>query len=224
MLSPVPSLQSGHRPITSWFDEFIEWSADNHPSRVEPLEGHAGVKVPKADDFYTLLGDFLDAPIIGSAYARMLALSKPLDDCLAATRFTCTIKASLILVEEEYSDVTTEEMENVRRRRAIVDASFLPVFIYDGNDMSTELDMLMVPETTQNLLLAVASVIAVGTVLLVHPQITLLVAITIIAIDLELIGLMTALDVSVSPISLIFLIMSVGLSFDYVAHLAHACT
>ena len=59
-------------------------------------------------------------------------------------------------------------------------------------------------------------------VFLTDLRIALLVALAIAAIDIELVGVMAMLGVTISPISLVCLIMSIGISFDYVAHIAFA--
>lgn len=208
--------------ITSWYNEFLEWAADEHSTYLEPASDEIDTLVPPANLFYPLLAEWLDTPIIGSAHFKVLRFDESPAACVAMKRWSCVLQESVLYVEVPYIDNARERSDEMLKHRQIMEESPLPGFVFNSDHLTLELNLLIVPETAQNLSLAAVAVCLVGIVFLVHPQPMLFVFVSVLMIDIEVIGLMAAAQINVSPISLIFQIMSIGMVFDYVAHVLHA--
>mmetsp|Transcript_16545 Transcript_16545/g.39729 ORF Transcript_16545/g.39729 Transcript_16545/m.39729 type:complete len:239 (+) Transcript_16545:1722-2438(+) len=102
--------------------------------------------------------------------------------------------------------------------------SLLTGFVTHPQFFWFEQDVAILPQTIQTMLIAVAAVLVVTFVFLSHPLTVLFVFVMIVMIDVNLlqIGYMTWWDVPLDSISMINLVLSIGFSVDYSAHLAHA--
>lgn len=82
--------------------------------------------------------------------------------------------------------------------------------------------VLIVPETTRNIIICGITVLIMTSPFLLHPGILILMVLSFAALIVELIGLMTIWNVSLNSISMIVLTMAIGFCVDYSAHVAHA--
>ncbi|XP_066923421.1 patched domain-containing protein 3-like isoform X3 [Clytia hemisphaerica] len=80
----------------------------------------------------------------------------------------------------------------------------------------------VVDATILNLAICGATIVVITIPYLMHPGITGLVFLSFSSLLFELLGLMTAWDVSLDVIAMIIIIMAVGFSVDYTCHIAHA--
>jgi len=64
--------------------------------------------------------------------------------------------------------------------------------------------------------------ILIALLLIPHPVCSLWVAVVILSVDLGVIGFMTAWGIRLDTVSMITIIMSIGFSVDFAAHMAHA--
>ncbi|KAK6015574.1 hypothetical protein OSTOST_19000 [Ostertagia ostertagi] len=78
---------------------------------------------------------------------------------------------------------------------------------------------LVVPNTVQDIVIAVLCMLFIAFLLIPQPFCALWVAFTIGSIDLGVLGYMTLWGVNLDAISMITIIMSVGFSVDYSAHI-----
>ncbi|XP_032233119.2 patched domain-containing protein 3 isoform X2 [Nematostella vectensis] len=81
---------------------------------------------------------------------------------------------------------------------------------------------LIQSETIRNLAIAAAAVLLITWPFLLSIRVTLLVFLGFSALIVELFALMSVWDVSLNAISMINLVMAIGFSVDYSAHIAHA--
>ena len=82
--------------------------------------------------------------------------------------------------------------------------------------------VLVVPETTRNVIVCAVAVLIMTSPFLLHPGIMILMVFSFAALIAELLGLMTIWDVSLNSISMIVLTMAIGFCVDYSAHVAHS--
>lgn len=82
--------------------------------------------------------------------------------------------------------------------------------------------VLIVPETTRNVIICAITVLIMTAPFLLHPGILILMVFGFAALIVELLGLMTIWNVSLNSISMIVLTMAIGFCVDYSAHVAHA--
>ena len=77
-------------------------------------------------------------------------------------------------------------------------------------------------DTIRNLAICGGTIVVITIPYLMHPGITGLVFLSFSSLLFELLGLMTAWDVSLDVIAMIIIIMALGFSVDYTCHIAHA--
>ncbi|KAK0429465.1 hypothetical protein QR680_011394 [Steinernema hermaphroditum] len=93
--------------------------------------------------------------------------------------------------------------------------TFMPLWLF------TDQYDLVVPNTIQDIVIAVIMMIIIAVLLIPQPLCAFWVAFTIGSIDLGVIGFMTLWDVNFDVISMITIVMSVGFSVDYSAHITY---
>ncbi|KAK7507749.1 hypothetical protein BaRGS_00000714 [Batillaria attramentaria] len=108
------------------------------------------------------------------------------------------------------------------RMRDLADASPLPVFAYHSAFVAYEQFLAVLPATLQMVGCAVAVMFVVTFIFLPHPLMVFLVTLTIIMILVGIFGFMYYWDISLSSITMIHLVMSVGFSVDFSAHVCAA--
>uniref|UniRef100_A0A8R1DT56 SSD domain-containing protein n=1 Tax=Caenorhabditis japonica TaxID=281687 RepID=A0A8R1DT56_CAEJA len=94
--------------------------------------------------------------------------------------------------------------------------TYMPLWLF------TDQYALVVPNTMQDIVVAVACMLVISAVLIPQPVCSFWVAVTIGSIDLGVLGFMTLWGVNLDAISMITIIMSVGFSVDYSAHITYA--
>ena len=119
-----------------------------------------------------------------------------------------------------------ERVEMMRRLQGAV-ARLSPVppedaFIWAFDFGLWEQFRVMPGEATQNVGTSAAVVVLITAVFLVHPRVSLLVFVCLVLTDINIIGYMAFWGVPVNSISMSCLVLAVGLTVDYSAHVAHA--
>ncbi|TKR92195.1 hypothetical protein L596_006894 [Steinernema carpocapsae] len=93
--------------------------------------------------------------------------------------------------------------------------TFMPLWLF------TDQYALVIPNTIQNIVIALAVMIAIAIALIPQPLCAFWVAFAIGSIDVGVIGFMTLWSVNLDAISMITIIMSIGFSVDYAAHITY---
>ncbi|GMS98574.1 hypothetical protein PENTCL1PPCAC_20749 [Pristionchus entomophagus] len=93
--------------------------------------------------------------------------------------------------------------------------TFMPLWLF------TDQYAIVVPNTVQNIIIALICMIGIALVLIPQPMCSFWVAIACASIDFGVIGYMTLWDVKLDAISMITIIMSIGFSVDYSAHITY---
>ncbi|CEL93643.1 unnamed protein product [Vitrella brassicaformis CCMP3155] len=112
--------------------------------------------------------------------------------------------------------------------REVVDGSKLSarsdvdVYITHPYFFRFEQEVAILGQTMQTMLIAAAAVLVITFIFLSHPLTVLFVLLIILMIDANLMGYMTWWNVPLDATSMISLVLSIGFSVDYSAHLAHA--
>nr|KAG5702432.1 hypothetical protein BaRGS_027519 [Batillaria attramentaria] len=109
-----------------------------------------------------------------------------------------------------------------RGDESISDASSLPVFAYHAAFVAYEQFLAVLPATLQMVGCAVAVMFVVTFIFLPHLLMVMLVTLTIVMILVGIFGFMYYWDISLSSITMIHLVMSVGFSVDFSAHVCAA--
>ncbi|VDO40059.1 unnamed protein product [Onchocerca flexuosa] len=93
--------------------------------------------------------------------------------------------------------------------------TFSPLWLF------TDQYAIVISNTVQNILIALLVMIIIAMLLIPQPLCSIWVAFAIASIDLGVIGFMTLWDVNLDAISMITIIMSIGFSVDYSAHITY---
>ena len=110
-------------------------------------------------------------------------------------------------------------MENIRK---IASQSPLSVIAYSPAFIFYEQYIAILPQTLQTLGIGVAAVFLVTAFFMPHPILLLFVVITMAMIMVGIVGFMHFWNLTLSSVTMIHLIMSVGFSVDFTAHICHA--
>ncbi|KAL8586782.1 hypothetical protein ACOMHN_061295 [Nucella lapillus] len=124
-----------------------------------------------------------------------------------------------------YSEGNSDQYENSRlmqRMRELADDSSLTVFAYHSSFVAFEQFLAVLPATLQLVGCAVAVMAGVTFLFLPHPLMVLLVVLTIIMILTGIFGFLYYWNLTLSSITMIHLVMSVGFSVDFSAHVCTA--
>ncbi|CAI2320191.1 unnamed protein product [Caenorhabditis sp. 36 PRJEB53466] len=138
----------------------------------------------------------------------------------ASERF---IKTFRFMIGMRDISTTTKQTEATNTFREIASrferynvTTYMPLWLF------TDQYALVVPNTMQDIVVAVACMLIISALLIPQPVCSFWVAVTIASIDLGVLGFMTLWDVNLDAISMITIIMSVGFSVDYSAHITYA--
>jgi hypothetical protein len=123
-------------------------------------------------------------------------------------------------------DTGTERFEVYRTMREDVSIMFadnegMMVFPYSQEFLYWEEVGIIDAELVRNLVIAMAIVFAIVAMLIPQPRIFTIVAFTIVAAVLDVIGLAHYMGVTMNGVSTIYFLICTGLAVDYAAHIGH---
>lgn len=133
-----------------------------------------------------------------------------------------SITASRVYVFTNSIDDSQDSAQMMLNMRALASKSPLSVTVYSPPFIFYEQYTAILPQTLQTLGIGVGAVFLITTIFMPHPLLMLYVVINIAMILTGIIGLMTFWNLTLSSITMIHLIMSVGFSVDFTAHMCHA--
>ncbi|KAJ8304745.1 hypothetical protein KUTeg_018328 [Tegillarca granosa] len=132
------------------------------------------------------------------------------------------IKASRVHVITPSMKESTTQGEMMVRTRELADTSDLQVFAFSPPFIYFEQYNTVLSNTIQTVGIAVAAMVIVTTVFMPHPLLVFFVTITMIMIMFGVFGFMYFWGLTLSSITMIHIVMSVGFSVDFSAHICHA--
>ena len=181
-----------------WFNEFRTWSISLNKSTT-------------GADFITTLAEFLSIPRYAQ-YASDIVFSNDRRQ----------IKASRIVVLMDNTKTSSEGKDAMLNLREALDKkTSMKAYAAAVAFLYFEQYVLIVPETTRNVVVCGITVLIMTAPFLLHPGILLLMVISFTALIFELMGMMALWGVSLNSISMIILTMAIGFCVDYSAHVAH---
>ncbi|KAL5012468.1 hypothetical protein ScPMuIL_011019 [Solemya velum] len=140
---------------------------------------------------------FAAAPSVGITACRVYVRSLPSGD------------------SDFQSGIMTETRE-IAKKHEISATAYAPSFIFFEQYAN------ILTQTIQTLLVVAACILVVTFIFMPHPFIIVLVTVAVTSMMTGLIGFMYFWDLTLSSITMIHIIMSVGFSVDYSAHICHA--
>lgn len=115
----------------------------------------------------------------------------------------------------DQTDTTNSFREVASRWPEFNVTTFMPIWLF------TDQYAIIIPNTVQNIFIALLVMICIAVLIIPQPMCSLWVALACASIDFGVIGYMTLWDVNLDAISMITIIMSIGFSVDYSAHIAY---
>ena len=182
-----------------WLPIFKQWAYSSGQNHTGP-------------DFYKVVKQFLDSKM-GQMFKQDVVFNKEGTKIVASRMVIYTIDTTDSLKLRDAMLTLREDIDTKSR---------LPSFPIAKQFISYEQYALTAKETIRNLLVAAVAILGVSSVYLVHPIVILFVFLSFASLVIELFGLMYIWDVSLNGISMLGLVMAIGYSVDYSAHVAHA--
>lgn len=221
-------------PTASWMDDFFTWlNPDYEQCCIEngktcfagrqPPWNRTLWEMPEGDEFVHLLNKFLkspadeDCPIGGqAAYGEAVVLGEN-SETIKATHF----RTSHVPLRSQEDFINA--YSSARRIASEISASTgADVFPYSVFYIFFDQYLSIVPLTAGLLSAAVGIIFVVATVLLGSARTSAIVTITVIMSVIDIMGAMTVFGVSLNAVSLVNLIICVGISVEFCAHIARA--
>ncbi|CAI4229978.1 unnamed protein product [Auanema sp. JU1783] len=135
------------------------------------------------------------------------------EDIVTAFRFVIGMRD--IASTTDQTDATMLFREVAGRWPEFNITTFMPLWLF------TDQYVIIVPNTVQNIIIALFCMIAIAFFLIPQPMCALWVALACASIDFGVIGYMTLWGVNLDAISMITIIMSIGFSVDFSAHITY---
>lgn len=107
-------------------------------------------------------------------------------------------------------------------RSDIKEATSLPVYAISYAFIFYEQFAVILQTTVRNIAICATAILIITLPYLINPKVTFAVFVGFISLMFELFGIMYLWGVSLNAISMIILVMGIGFSVDYSAHIAHA--
>lgn len=182
----------------SWLSEFTNFLDRTYQS-------------PKnMEKFTEILNDFLDLPKVDRFRGD---LNVDENGVIAASRFWIQSYHLNNTIEEKNMMLAAREIANQYNISLTV---FHPAFIYYDQYTS------IMPSTIQNMVIAVGCMLIVSLFLIPDPLCAIWVTVAIASIETGVIGYMTWWGVNLDSISMISLILCIGFSVDFAAHITYS--
>ncbi|KAK7100868.1 patched domain-containing protein 3-like [Littorina saxatilis] len=143
-------------------------------------------------------------------------------DIITDPRNSTRILASRCSVLSGGLEMQYDQADLMVRMREVADNSPLPVIAFQKDFELFEVYLATLPATLQTVGFAVVAIVVVCCFLLPHPFMVVLTTINILMIICNIFACMYFLGITLSSITMIHLVMSVGFSVDFSAHVCSA--
>ena len=184
---------------SNWLENFLEWTSANKLNN-------------SGQSFPVNLMAFLRAPA-NMHYMKDLKFASDNKTIIASRIIVKTINNGHSTFRKNAMLSLRTDLDNFK---AITAFPVALLFIY------FEQFAVILTDTIRNLVVSGSAVFIVTLPYLIHPGATFLVVFSFTGLVFELLGLMYIWNVSLNSISMIVIIMAIGFSVDYSAHIAHA--
>ncbi|CAG2240207.1 unnamed protein product [Mytilus edulis] len=166
--------------------------------------------------------DSTESAFINSLQTQFLPAFPMFTNDISFSDDNTSIKASRFYVFAYDIIESKDEGNFMLRMREVAASSNLPgVIAYSPPFIFTEQFVAILHNTLQTLGISVAAIFVITAIFLPHPLLVFLVTVTLVMILVGLIGFMYFWDLTLSSITMIHIVMSVGFSVDFSAHVCH---
>ncbi|XP_071508891.1 patched domain-containing protein 3-like [Diadema antillarum] len=177
------------------------------------LQHSHGTDASSEDFISILVTEFLQNPIFSKYVEDIVFEEGSNNTVIAASRFLLTGKNARTTNQQ------IELMADVRQR---ADGSNMSLTAFSPFFITYEQYVIIRPLTIQTLSIAVACMFVIAFILIPSPICSLVVTICIASIEIGIIGYMSLWDVSLDSVSMINLILCIGYSVDFSAHITYS--
>ncbi|XP_078672064.1 patched domain-containing protein 3-like [Branchiostoma floridae x Branchiostoma belcheri] len=132
------------------------------------------------------------------------------------------IIASRFFVQTKQIDGTQKEKNMMLKMRELASEAFVETLVYHPAFVYYDQYVAILPNTLQNLGIATAAMLVVSLFLMPHPINAVWVTLAITSICTGVLGFMTLWAVNLDSVSMINLIMCIGFSVDFSAHIVYS--
>ena len=219
-------------PVSFVIDSTYTYSDTTVQSQVETLLTNA-----KDDEYFnsefefSWLASFKSSPYYdGSSEASFITalktfLSDPnyliFDKDVIIDDVNDKIVASRVHVKSEDMADSQEEGRLMEHARDIASAASVNCFAYSFPFIYYEQYIAILPQSIQSVGIALAAIFIVTCLFMPHPLLIFYVVVAIFMIMIGVFGFLFYVDVALSAITMVHLIMSIGFSVDFAAHICH---
>jgi acyl transferase domain-containing protein len=183
---------------SSWLSEYQSWAKEEN------------IDINDTSIFYKNLRHFISLPKF-KRFSQDLMFSENKEHLLASRLLIYSKDSSDSIFQRDMMISIREDLSRLTEHNAFAVA---PSFIY------FEQYAHVLSETIRNIIVAGISILLISSMFLNHFAIIICLLCGFIALIIELLGLMYIWDVSINSISMINLVMALGFSVDYNAHVA----
>lgn len=131
------------------------------------------------------------------------------------------ITASRVHIVSRDLEDSQAEGQLMMELREIADSADIKSFAYSPLFVIAEQYISILPQSLQSVGIALAAVFVITCIFMPHPVLITFVTVAVTMIMVGVFGYMYYVDVSLSAITMVHLIMSVGFSIDFTAHICH---
>ena len=188
------------RKVTWWLHDFLDFMKKTQGQRAASVDKNMAMNI---------LHIFLKHPFY-KQYQLDIQFNND-ETSIKATRFFIQTN-NLTDANLERGMMTT--FRDIAERHGLV--AYHPAFIF--YDQYTA----VLPNTLQNIGIALITMLIVAILIIPHPLCAFIIVLAILSIDLGVIGIMQFWDVNLDSISMINIILCIGFSVDFCAHITYA--
>ncbi|PAV90779.1 hypothetical protein WR25_13015 [Diploscapter pachys] len=135
------------------------------------------------------------------------------DDVVTSFRFLIGLRDIVTTIDQTEATLLFRDIASQWGEYNVT--TFMPLWLF------TDQYVIIVPNTVQNIIIALLVMIVIALMLIPQPLCAFWVALACASIDFGVIGYMTLWGVNLDAISMITIIMSIGFSVDYSAHITY---
>jgi predicted RND superfamily exporter protein len=216
----------------SWYKEFMDWSvADAQATRwtLTPSPSSPKAEFAKRDEFHTALHQWYRSSV-GGRYRNLVQwadtdcnVESTMEQLPAGCDLSKGIKASRFSAEvgAEYTTTGNVRYDTMDTMRKEIHDIYPNAFPWNFDFLYWEEVGVIDVEFVRNIIICGVVVCIMVFMLVPAPRIAIWVVVCISLSIVDVLGMMYFWDVTISGVSTIYVLISIGLAVDYSAHIAH---
>lgn len=205
-----PVSADAYRNVMSGLKSELEKNGDSWPTTEE--------------DFISVLGTYASYAGQGRAYVNDVKFADTERTQLESIRVKSTYISLTKPKGDDKIDDAERQVDAMDETRKMVDEwgdALPPVFTYSEKFLSIEGFKIIKKELFLNVGLALAAVAVIVFFTVASPVTSILITLNVAACVIEILGFMHAIGIAIDSVSVINIVLAVGLSIDYSAHVGH---